>query len=160
MNDSRRRWQEQGPPPDVRSLPFALRVPGESRTGGPRSALCREHDVRGLASIRGAELVLEWSGTTRVSEVRGFAAEVRREPFPPGRRAIPLAALASIRRRGWWWRPRVELRVAALDALRGVPGTEGPLLALMVDRADLKCAGRLVLTLAARPAPVHYRSDP
>ncbi len=141
---------------DILSLAFALRVPGESRTGGLRSALTREHDVRGLASVRGAELVLEWSGTTRV------------------------AALASIRRRGWWWRPRVELRVAELDALRGVPGAEGPLLALIVGRADLECAGGLVLRaragapalrdsgarrpvgppLAVRPAPVHYRSAP
>ena len=134
---------------DALSLAFALRVPGESRTGGLRSALTREHDVRGLASVRGAELVLEWSGTTRVSEVRGFAADVRREPFPAGRRAIPLAALASIRRRGWWWRPRVELRVRELEALDGVPGADGSSLRLLVDHADLECAGRLVITTQA-----------
>lgn len=131
------------------SLALALRIPGESRVDGPGSALTREHDVRGLASVRGAELVVEWSGTTRVSEVRGHAAEVRREPFPPGRRGIPLAALTSIWRRGWWWRPRVELRVAELDALRGVPGADGAVLALMVDRADLECAGQLVVATRA-----------
>ncbi len=45
--------------------------------------------------------------------------------------------------------PEGELRVTELDALRGVPGAEGPLLALMVERAELECAGRLVLTARA-----------
>ncbi len=47
---------------DVLSLAFTLPVPGESRTDGLRSSLCRERDVRGLARVEGAELVLEWSG--------------------------------------------------------------------------------------------------
>jgi hypothetical protein len=80
-------------------LTFSLRVPEESRTDGSFSVRCREHDVRGLARVQGTELVLTWSGTTRVSEVRGMAADVRREAFPAGRRAIPVAALTSLRRR-------------------------------------------------------------
>lgn len=133
------------PIPGTPPLPFALWIPDESRTKGPRSALCRQHDVRGIARLEGGELVIEWSGITQVQEVDGHAAEVRREPFPAGRRVIPLTALGSIRRRGWWWRPRVELRVAELALLEGVPGAQGPLLRLGIARGDLALAGALVV---------------
>ena len=147
-----------GLPAPLPALPFALRFPDESRTDGPRSAVCRQHDVRGIARLEGGRLVLEWTGVTRVQQVDGYAAEVRREPFPAGRSTIPLGALESIRRRGWWWRPRVELRVAELAALHGIPAVHGPLLRLDVARADLGVAGAVVV--AARSMANASRQSP
>ncbi|HET8624224.1 MAG TPA: hypothetical protein VFM14_11715 [Gemmatimonadales bacterium] len=131
------------------AVPFRLRVPATTRTGGMRSVTSREHDVRGIARIEQDALVLEWSGTTTVSEVEGFATDVRSEPFPAGRRAVPLTAVRSIRRLGWWWRPRVELQVRELDALAGVPAARGPTLSLDLDRDDVPPAGRLVVAVRA-----------
>ncbi len=149
-------------PGPARSLPVRLPVPGESRTDGRGSALTRDHDVRGLLSLRGTALLLEWSGTTHVSEVRGHAAETRREPFPSGWRLIPLAAVASIRRRGWWWRPRLELRVHELELARGVPGSHGPVITVRVARADLQSAGELAIAarLSLPAIAVHNRATP
>lgn len=137
------------PPTNVPVLPFHLRVPAETRTGGMRSVSAREHDVRGIARLEDEGMVLEWSGVTKVSEVDGFATNVTSEPYPGGRRVVPLAAIRTIRRRGWWWRPRVELQVRELPLFDGVPGAAGSALALEVARDDVATAGRFVVGLRA-----------
>jgi hypothetical protein len=144
------------------SLPFQLRIPADTRTGGMGSVSSREHEIRGIARIEDGSLVLEWSGTTKVSEINGFAADVRSEPFPPGRGVLPLAAIRSIRRRGWWRRPRVELQVSELDLFAGVPGASGPTLSLDITRADVPTAGQLVVVVRAtcRSVPGRALSGP
>ncbi len=115
----------------------------------------------GLIRLEDEALVVEWSGSTKVSDVRGFAADVRVEPFPAGCRAIPLAAVSSILRRGWSWQPRIELRVTELRVLEGVPGVAGSLLTLAIPHTDLDPAGRLVIAAGAivRALPVPGRRD-
>ena len=134
--------------PLLATLPFRFRLPAETRTKG-RDVFCREYDVRGLAGIWGSRLVLEWSGNIRVTDVHGFATDLRQEPFPAGRRSLPLATLLAVTRRGWWWRPRVELEASTLGAFEGVPSATGAKLSLVVGLTDLEAAGRLVI--AAQP---------
>jgi hypothetical protein len=114
-----------------------------------RSVSAREHDVRGIARVEEEGLVLEWSGVTKVSEVDGFATNVTSEPYPGGRRVVPLDAIRSVQRRGWWWRPRVELQVRELSLFDGVPGAAGSAVALGVARDDIGTAGRFVVQLRA-----------
>ena len=124
-------------------VPFTIRVPGDSRVGKWGDVSTTKHRVHGLARLEGDALVLEWSGTIEHQYI-GLEVRTERVPLPVRRLAIPVRLIRAIDLEGGWWRPRIELRVSALEALGELPGVEQDRARLKVSRRDRGAAGELV----------------
>ena len=124
------------------TLPFRIRIPGDSRFVG-MTATDTSHRVEGLLRLAGTCLTIEWSQTTEVTEV-SWNVETTRETRPPELVRLPLARIADIELHDRWWRPRIELRATAITALGSIPGAAGGRLVLHVARRDRAVAAELV----------------
>jgi hypothetical protein len=127
------------------TLPFRLKVPGDSRFVG-MTATDTAHRVEGLLRLVGSSLTIEWSQTTEVTEV-GWNVETTRETRPPELVRLPLADLAEVELRDRWWRPCLELRATAISALAPIPGAVGGRLVLNLARRDRAIAMELVANI-------------
>ena len=127
-------------------LPFRLKVKGESQVAAwhARSVSYRIH---GIARLDERTLVLQWSGTASVSEVKGTAASDREEPLPVRTVELPIRRVAGLALLGGWWRPRVELRAADLESVADVPGARHGAVTLRIARRDRPLARERVANL-------------
>jgi hypothetical protein len=103
--------------------------------------------VRGILRVEGELLVLEYRESWR------DPATLNRVEGPARRAEIPRSALTEIEiDRDWLRRPRLELRAANFEALRGWPGAKGETCAFGIKRdrggASLEAAGELALSIA------------
>src|SRR5215469_4113311 len=97
-------------------------------------------DLHGVLRLVDDLVVLEWSGTRRISEAgRGNARSVT-EPLPIGRAVVPVASLSQVGLRRRWWRTRIEILSSDLAAIAAVPTASGGRLVLAVSRADRDAA--------------------
>ena len=127
------------------TLPFRIKVPGDSRFVGMR-ATDTSHRVEGLLRLGESSLTIEWSQTTEVTEV-GWNVETTRNTRPPELVRLPLAHLAEVELHERWWRPRLELRATAITALASIPGAAGGRLVLHLARRDRGIAAELVANI-------------
>lgn len=116
-------------------LPFTLRAASESGMTGTDVAW-DAYRFHGVARIDGAELVLEWGGEIERSTVAGTSVSTTIEPVPTRRVRVPGGRLGVAELRGGWWRPRLEVVVADLDALAALPGSRQGRAVLRIARRD------------------------
>jgi len=116
-------------------LPFTLRKPGQDHSADGITAWST-FTVHGFLHFDGVELLLEWAVTASLSEVDGLDVRSERVSLPVEALAVPLERLYEVRVRSRWWRPHLELVATDLNALFGVPGTEGGKARLYIAPAD------------------------
>lgn len=91
-------------------------------------------EARGLLSIAGGELRLQWAVHDAVFGVlKGGCNEAR----------VPLAELSEVRFHPGWWHGRLVLRATDLQTLAGVPGADRDELVLRVERKDRAAAAEV-----------------
>lgn len=143
-------------------LPFRLEADDDSEVS-PWYFRAVSYELHGLARLEEGRLVLQWSGTSEVTEIKGTATRVREEPLPVRRVVLPVTQIASVALEGGWWRPRVVLRVADLGVLSDIPGAARGALALRIARSDRALARDLITgieILAADAALAAAESPP
>lgn len=125
------------------ALPFRLKATDESEVAAwyLRAVSYRLH---GIARLEDGRLVIQWSGTSEVTEVKGTAARVREETLPVRSVALPITRITTVMLAGGWWRPRVVLRVADLSVLAAIPGAAHGALTLWIRRGDRALAQDLI----------------
>lgn len=116
-------------------LPFTLRAASESEMAGTDLAW-DAYRFHGVARIDGDELVLEWGGEIERSTMEGTSMSTTIDPVPTRRVRVPGGRLGTAELRGGWWRPRLEVVVADLDALAALPGSRQGRAVLRVARRD------------------------
>jgi hypothetical protein len=126
------------------ALAFSLPVTRQPRQGRgiPRGS----SNLRGLLHLTAAGLVIEWSGTKEVVEVRGPEVRTRVESVPATRHEVPYSRLADVTVRGWW-RAWLDIRTADLAALEGVPTADAGRVSLRLRRADRRAAQDFVVNI-------------
>lgn len=132
-------------------LPFRLKAPDESHIARWHTRTV-SFDIHGLARLDAGGLVLEWSGSAEVFEMKGTAARTYEESVPVRSVTLPVMRVASVALEGGWWRPRVVLRSTDLAALAGVPGTRDGALTLFIARGDRALARELMAHLEIQQA--------
>jgi hypothetical protein len=116
-------------------LPFTLRAASESEMAGTDLAW-DAYRFHGVARIDGDELVLEWGGEIERSTMEGTSMSTTIDPVPTRRVRVPGGRLGTAELRGGWWRPRLEVVVADLDALAALPGSRQGRAVLRIARRD------------------------
>jgi len=124
-------------------LPFRLKTQGTDEVA-PWHVRSLSYRLHGLARLESGALVLQWSGTAEVSEVKGTAVREYAEPMPVREVTLPVTQVASLTLHGRWWRPRVVLRVTDLAILAPVPGSDRGQVTLWIARRDWVLAGSLI----------------
>jgi len=132
-------------------LPFRLKARGTDEVAAwhVRSLSYRLH---GLARLEPRTLILQWSGTAEVSEVKGTAVREYEERIPVREVMLPVAQVASLTLHGRWWRPRVVLRVTDLTILGAVPGSDQGVVTLWIAGRDWPLAVELITGLEIEQA--------
>jgi hypothetical protein len=123
-------------------LPFRLEAGDDTQvaTWYTRSV---SYTLHGILRLDERALVLQWSGTADVVEVKGTATRVSEEAVPVRTLALAIAHVAGATLRGWW-RPRVVLRARTLEALAPVPGAQAGAVTLWIARRDRAVAAELI----------------
>lgn len=127
-------------------LSFRLKVPGRDLSSADTVAWTTFR-LNGLLTFDGQALHIEWSGTGLLDSVTGAEVESSTVAIPREHLAIPLVRIRSVRLRGGWWRPRLEVSGNDLEALCGVPSEEGGRVFFWLDRRERKLAEELVIAL-------------
>jgi hypothetical protein len=132
--------------PRIDPLPFRLRVPGQDVIDS-EGVWSISYRGEGLLHLEGGTLTFEWTATrtTERVSVKGFGTDVERSPI--GALEVPADWIISVRLRGGWWRPRLELRARRLDAFDGFPGSRAGVITLKIRRRDREHAGALVAAI-------------
>lgn len=128
-------------------LPFTLKAAGESEMTAARYAW-DDYRFHGVARIEGGELVLEWGGEVERGDMGMLSVSTTIDPVPTREVRIPAARLGAAALRGGWWRPRLEVTIADLDALAALPGSWRGRAVLRLTRRDLPVARAFVTELA------------
>lgn len=128
-------------------LPFTLRAASESEMTGTDVAW-DAYRFHGVARIEGGELVLEWGGEIERATMAGASVSTTFDPVPTRRIRVPGSRLGVAELRGGWWRPRLEVVVADLDALSALPGSRQGRAVLRVARRDRTLALELAAAIA------------
>ena len=142
------------------SLAFRLELPSEDvsiEQGNIHSVSVR---IEGMLHVTNGRVIMEWMGTKAIHDVSSSASRpsvsVTTEPVPREQYEFPAAAVIAATVRGRWWRPRLELSIASLEARGRVPGVRDGMLTLRIRRRDMAraraIASLLDLHLALREA--------
>jgi hypothetical protein len=137
-------------------LPFRLRVPGQDVIDS-EGVWSISYRGEGLLHLEGGTLTLEWTATrtTERVSVKGIGTDVERSPI--GTLEVPADLIISVRLRGGWWWPRLELRARRLDAFDDFPGSRPGVVTLKIRRRDREQAGVFVAAIdharAVTPLP-------
>jgi hypothetical protein len=138
------------------SVPFRLRLPKEMTVDG-NHVVSKEFHVRGIARLEPERLVLEWSGTVDVADVRGGSVRALRESLPTQRVAVGLRRISRLQLRGRWWRPRIELSTLDLAVLDPIPGALPGSVTLALSRGEWRAAEELVASVQLEMADAALR---
>jgi hypothetical protein len=117
----------------------------------------KEFHVRGIARLETERLVLEWSGTVDVADVRAGSVRALRESLPTQRVAVGVRRISRMQLRGRWWRPRIELSTLDLSVLDSIPGALPGSVTLTLSRGEWRAAAELVASVQLEMADAALR---
>ena len=140
----------------ILAVPFSLLQAKETNIERGR-VQSKAFQVRGIARMEGDRLTLEWSGSVEITEIQGGNVRNLRHSVPAQRLVLPAARIAQIDRRGWWWKPYIELRTTGIGPLELVPTAAGGRVLLRITRADWGIARELVSHVNLEMADVALR---
>ncbi len=151
-------------------LPFRLKAGDDTQVASwyTRSV---SYTLHGILRLDEHAVVVQWSGTADVVEVKGTATRVTEEAVPVRTLTVPITRIAGATIKGGWWRPRVVLRAKDLEALAPVPGARAGAVTLWIARRDRELAAELItgleimladaaLAAAEAPPPLPPGFDP
>jgi hypothetical protein len=132
-------------------LPFRLKAASETHIAAWHSRTV-SYRIHGLARVEDGHLVLQWSGSAQVIEMKGTGSRVKEETLPVRTVRLPVTRVAGLALQGRWWRWRVVLRATDLAALAEVPGARDGGLTLWIARRDRALAAELIANLEIQQA--------
>lgn len=132
-------------------LPFRLKAASETHIAAWHSRTV-SYRIHGLARLEDGFLVIQWSGSAQVVEMKGTGSRVKEETLPVRTVRLPVTHVAGLALEGRWWRWRVVLRATDLAALAEVPGARDGALTLWIARRDRVLATELIANLEIQQA--------
>ena len=132
-------------------VPFRLELPNDDsvRLSGIRSV---SYQVDGLLGVDDAALTFEWVARRKVDTVGFTGVQSETDESPVGHAEVPLEVISSVRLRGWWWAPRLEIRARELDAFDAIPTAHGSVLTLRLRNHDRHSGAAAVRAIQASVA--------
>ena len=130
------------PPP----LAFRIGVPGAD-TLDDRGIRSVGYRLEGLLRLVDATLVFEWAATRTTESVSFAGVKTETDRSPIGALEVPVERITTVRRRGGWWAPRLELRASEIDAFDALPGARPASIRLKIRRRDRAHADAMALAI-------------
>jgi hypothetical protein len=141
----------------ILAVPFSLALGKETSVDRNR-VQSKVFQVRGVARLEGDRLTLEWSGSVEITEILGGDVRNLRQSVPAQRLVLPVERIANIEARGWWWKPRIELRATGIGPLELVPTAVAGRVLLHIARRDWGAARDLVSHVHLEMADAELRN--